>query len=350
MQSGSGQPRGAADRTGASEPQREKESELVSRVKQRLGKYPTVIHYIYEEIFKGTKKFHNTALLDEITEKVIKKIVLSGMSAIPSFNEELRNKGFEYKPGSFDCDDYSFMLLGTGRRIGIPLELILASRNHTIIRYDSDREHDALNQMKTINQEDHIIDVTDFKNNTIVMSRKDEFYRKLFNISNESIENRINLTNLSDIKIIGFAHYLKARFYKDTESSIKELDKAIELFPNLSYAYNGKANSLFKIGHSQKKPEYLERAMRDVEKAIRLDPNFAEAHYTGGLIKYWFGNYSESEKFCENALEVISPYSKYKKPKFVEQIENLRISAKQAFEKKEKSKKNLARIEKFSKR
>ena len=54
------------------------------------------------------------------------------------------------------------------------------------------------------------------------------------------------------------------------ERSIEDFDKAIELDPNLAWAYSNRGFSYHELGQYQ-------RSIDDYDKAIELDPNDAEA-------------------------------------------------------------------------
>ena len=57
----------------------------------------------------------------------------------------------------------------------------------------------------------------------------------------------------------------------DEEGAMKDYDKAIELNPNYSGAYNNRGNLRGDMGD-------VEGAMKDYDKAIELNPNYSKAY------------------------------------------------------------------------
>ena len=65
------------------------------------------------------------------------------------------------------------------------------------------------------------------------------------------------------------------------EEALAELDKAIELDPNLAEAYNNRGRAYSELGQ-------YEQALTEYNKAIRLNPNNAVAYYNrGGCTSIW---------------------------------------------------------------
>lgn len=74
----------------------------------------------------------------------------------------------------------------------------------------------------------------------------------------------------------------------DYSEAIKDIDRAIELYPDYAYAYYNRANLYCLSGHTTE-------AIEDYTKAIELNVYFAEAYYNRGLLQIYL---KDSYKGC----------------------------------------------------
>ena len=94
-------------------------------------------------------------------------------------------------------------------------------------------------------------------------------------------------------------YYNKSKKYVE---ALKDFDKAIEIDPNYSTAYNNRG--IAKHGLKQ-----YEEAIRDNNKAIELDPNDSEAYNIRGVVKNDLKKYEEAIKDYNKAIELDPSYS-----------------------------------------
>ncbi len=187
------------------------------------------------------------------------------------FNKEIALLGESLASGQWRCDKFSFIFYAIGKKKNWPLDVVMAP-NHVFLRWH-------LKNGEYINWETTNGKVYD-----------DDFYISEFNISQEAIANRIYLRPLSDKELLAieYNNIGKAWFNKqDYAKALSYCNKAIELWPYFSDAYNNKAITEIYM-------EDIDRALENLNKTIALDPNCSPAHYNRGRILLDKGKYKEA--------------------------------------------------------
>ena len=138
------------------------------------------------------------------------------------------------------------------------------------------------------------------KNNSSPKSKYDNALVQLASLDTSSAMKSINLF-IKDNPMSKEAYLLRSIIYSydltsDGETTfinkaIRDLDKAIEIDDNYSYAYAIRADNHFYIGNTN-------QAKRDIEKAINLAPNHPHTHYLRGHIYKTIGlGFLEKKKY-----------------------------------------------------
>ena len=83
---------------------------------------------------------------------------------------------------------------------------------------------------------------------------------------------------------MGHLMYSKSVDSEDFERVVEVYDKAIELNPNLTGAYNNRANAKCELGQ-------YEAAIADYDAAITRNPDHAKVYYNRGVTKFTLGQY-----------------------------------------------------------
>ena len=86
------------------------------------------------------------------------------------------------------------------------------------------------------------------------------------------------------------------------EEAIVYYNKAIELDPNYTDAYNGREKAKNDLGK-------YEEAIKDYDKAIELNPNNSSAYNDRGFTKYYLGQYEDSIKDFNKVIELTPNYT-----------------------------------------
>jgi tetratricopeptide (TPR) repeat protein len=81
------------------------------------------------------------------------------------------------------------------------------------------------------------------------------------------------------------------------EEAIKCFDKALEMEPNYAKAWDNKGTAFEKLGN-------YEEAIQCYDKAIEIQPNDSDTWYNKGIVFYHSGNYEEAIQCYDKALEI----------------------------------------------
>ena len=73
----------------------------------------------------------------------------------------------------------------------------------------------------------------------------------------------------------------------DVSSAIHDYTQAIEIQPNLAFAYGNRGNSLFGLGRYQE-------VISDFDQAIQISPDFANFYFNRGLSKSKLGDEADA--------------------------------------------------------
>ena len=132
------------------------------------------------------------------------------------------------------------------------------------------------------------------KNNPSPKSEYDNALVQLASLDTSSAMKSINLF-IKDNPMSKEAYLLRSIIYSydlnDIKKAIRDLDKAIEIDDNYSYAYAIRADNHFYIGNTK-------QAKRDIEKAIDLAPNHPHTNHLRGHIYKTIGlGFLEKKKY-----------------------------------------------------
>ena len=132
------------------------------------------------------------------------------------------------------------------------------------------------------------------KNNPSPKSGYDNALVQLASLDTSSAMKSINLF-IKDNPMSKEAYLLRSIIYSydlnDIKKAIRDLDKAIEIDDNYSYAYAIRADNHFYIGNTK-------QAKRDIEKAIDLAPNHPHTNHLRGHIYKTIGlGFLEKKKY-----------------------------------------------------
>ncbi|WP_207682013.1 tetratricopeptide repeat protein [Desulfonema magnum] len=168
-----------------------------------------------------------------------------------------------------ECKTFSFLYLGIADALGLPVNMVLAP-SHVFIRW-------RLHPGRHVNWE-----------TTSGAAVSDDFMRRSFDISENSIRSGVYLKNLSESESMATACYMLGNFLTDADRKITYLTKAVQLNPKHSRAYYNRGTVWYK-------KRKLHRALADYDQAIALDTKHSETYNNRGNIWY------EMRKF-DNAL------------------------------------------------
>jgi superkiller protein 3 len=81
------------------------------------------------------------------------------------------------------------------------------------------------------------------------------------------------------------------------EEALQAIDKALELNPDNSYAWNNKGIALRNLGRH-------EEALQAYDKALELNPDYSNAWYNKGIALYNLGRHEEAQRASKKASEL----------------------------------------------
>ncbi len=102
-------------------------------------------------------------------------------------------------------------------------------------------------------------------------------------------------------------YYTRSKVYfdnKNPKASIRALNKAIELNPNLAPAYLDRAKAYFIMSENLFGEDLLKKAKEDINKALALDPNLAEAYHSKGVWLSLEQRNKEAVQYFSKAIEL----------------------------------------------
>ena len=341
-----------------------------SEDKAQIIKEKTLAHEIIDLETEDIKKsasgtilnaFEAKKNLDELIIEARNRIKIKNhytkkdaISFLENIDEIIKEKGFTYKVNTLlteglqtkkiDCDNYSMIYLSIAEALGLPEKSLVAVKapSHVFVRFN-------LDDGKYINWE-----------TTTGFEASDDFYIEKGNISESAINKGIFLKSLTKKETLGITYFNKGNAFKDQsnlekgikalkklEEAIKCYDKAIELNPELKWAYlekddfdsadyDGASKTLIYLliggllsfyhlikglydhkKNRKKRNEDFKKAVEkkhlkdDLEacdKAIEFDPKNARAYYNKGVIfsKLDFDSVSlkQAVKFFDKAIKL----------------------------------------------
>lgn len=92
----------------------------------------------------------------------------------------------------------------------------------------------------------------------------------------------------------GYSYIRRGKF---PDKAIEDFNKAIEINPDYSIAYNDRGNAFMAKGNT-------EQAISDYNKALEINPNFANPYYNLGLFYGDKGDYDKAISNYNKALEI----------------------------------------------
>jgi tetratricopeptide (TPR) repeat protein len=206
--------------------------------------------------------------------------------------------GFEYQKNGLlaaalitrkiDCDGYSFLYLGVGEILGLPIKMVRAPA-HTFVRWDLEGG-DYINWETTINAE-----------------KPDEYYISKHNISSAS--NGISAMRSLDVKkdrekilANGYVNcgveWLKRMRLKE---AIERFDQAIERDPFYEAPYYNKGLVFYHL-------DDMPRAITWCKKAVSLNPNHMKSHAVLGTAYMVINDRENAKKHFRRVRELDPEY------------------------------------------
>ena len=182
-----------------------------------------------------------------------------------------------------DCDDYSFIYLVAGERLGLPLEPVYAPK-HVFL-------------MCRLN------DSTRFYWEPTIAAEKDVgFYRNWLNLPEDSSYPKI-LTE-KEFEAIQFCNLGVAWYEKgDYEKAIKYYENAVRLNPDYAAAFNN-------LGVAYAKQGKFNLAMEYYRKATNINHNYAVAFNNIGVTFYKLSYLQKAVEYFEKAIEADAKYDR----------------------------------------
>ena len=182
-----------------------------------------------------------------------------------------------------DCDDYSFIYLAAGERLGLPLEPVYAPK-HVFL-------------MCRLN------DSTRFYWEPTIAAEKDAgFYKDWLNIPEGSSYPKI--LSEKEFEAIQFCNLGVAWYEKgDYEKAVEYTEKAIRLSPNYAAAFNN-------LGVAHAKQGSFDLAMEYYKKATIIDPYYATAFSNTGVAFYKLSYLQKAVEYFDKAIEADPKYDR----------------------------------------
>jgi len=230
-----------------------------------------------EAILKKAKR-----VIDVDSEPIDILLTISIVLRSLCFNyKEVRLLSNHLQTKEIDCMGYSLLYHSIGEELGLPIAIALAP-GHMFVRFNIEGKA-PVNWETTSNDE-----------------VSDEKYISTFNISKEAISNGFYLSNLTREEIKAEAVHncgIVKRAKGDLDRAIFDLNRALELNPNIIHAYYNRGNA------KQEKGD-LKGAISDYDKAIELDPNHISAYINRGAAKQKKGDLDGAISDYDKAIEL----------------------------------------------
>ena len=125
-----------------------------------------------------------------------------------------------------------------------------------------------------------------------------------------------NMPNLKDMRAMGIDLAARKVFEKDYEEAKRLFAKVLEISPNDAHVLCLLANVFILEGNFKKAEEWL-------DKALRTNPDYPWASYHMGVVYHELGDFENSIKMYEKALEL---FSKGDKDEIADTYQNLGCS------------------------
>ena len=182
-----------------------------------------------------------------------------------------------------DCDDFSFIYLVAGERLGLPLEPVYIPR-HVFLLCKLDNS------------------MSFYWEPTIAAEKDIGFYKDWLNIPEDSVYPKI--LSEEEFEAIQYCNLGVAWYEKDEhEKAVEYYEKAVKLSPNYAAAYNN-------LGVSYAKQGIFDKAMGCYKKATSIYPNYATAYDNTGVAFYKLGLLKKAVEYFEKAIKVDPKYNK----------------------------------------
>jgi tetratricopeptide (TPR) repeat protein len=216
------------------------------------------------------------------------------------FGLELFHEGLGSK--KIDCDNTSFIYLSIADALNLPLVAVSAPQ-HVFVRFVLDREE--------INWE-----------TTGAIQLSNNYYLAYFNISDQSIDERVYLRNLTLQETMALVYNnignaLNGR--GNLDGSIAYYDEAIRLNPNMPNSYNNKGVVL-----DEKKDFYTAIGLYD--RAIELDPHMPQVYLNRGRSWGSKGNLDKAFSDYDEAIRLKPDYAKAYKDRGLDKLLKLNLT------------------------
>lgn len=127
----------------------------------------------------------------------------------------------------------------------------------------------------------------------------------------------VDVEEMFKTDVNAYDYYLKGKNYyatnkpEDLEFAEQMFKKALEIDPNLAFAYSGLSDvyAFQYMAYYDRSQEKIDKAKAEALKAIKISPELPEAHRSLGRYYMFIGNFGEAEKSFRKAVEFNPKYA-----------------------------------------
>jgi len=277
-------------------------------------KYHTIVHKILQIEDSVKSSYPNFETLDKLIDNSKKYIPQKDnytKEEIKEISKKIHENTNKELPDISKREDFchreALCFLAIGKENNIPFyasEMPGRPKGHMIIRYDPKRDgHDPINPNNPINKGDINIEVT---KGEIEEGEKysDEYYKKKYRLTNESLEKSNSLRNLNEQELFSLPYLQRAgHFYelKEFDKSLKECNKALNLNSKISEIYETKGLIFYS------KEDY-KKAIKNFNKSIELNSVSPELYGKRSMCYAKLENYKKSIEDLTTGINLIEKW------------------------------------------